>query len=472
MIINGKREKSARSFSVINPFTGKKVGSAQIASFEQIDRAMRLSYKAETRLTVNERANILNKAADGLNKNKNEFARLIIDESGLSLKDALHEVDRAVEVARVSSIVAKNINKETTDDYVFHKRSVKPALRVITEPLDLVVGITPFNHPLNQVAHKVFPAIAAGAAMVLKPSEKTPLSAIKLGELLLELGLEKNMLNIVTGLPPKKIVDQMVSSPLMDVLTFTGGLEVGLSIIKKMVTSGNVLKKSVLELGGCSSLIIHEDADIVNAVKVAMSGCFKNSGQRCTAIRRVIVLESIADEFVDMITGSTKKIKYGNPYDINTDMGTVISEEAARIIQRRVSDSIREGAVLKTGNIRKGALYSPTVLDKVNIKSYLTAKETFGPVCAIFRVKNIDQAVKLANQTNYGLAGAVMTENRKIAEQVFNSLKVGQFSWNGIPSYRSEAAPFGGFKDSGNGEKEGVVCAAKGMRRIKVFYRH
>lgn len=472
MIIDGRATNSDKRFDIINPYTKEKVGSAPIASSQQIEKALKFSYKAKPKLTAKERAIILKNIANKLRENKKELAELITHESGLCLKDTLHEVDRAIDVALFSSMVAENIEDDTTSNYILSSQKGKPQLKVITEPLDLVVGITPFNHPLNQVAHKVFPAIAAGTCMVLKPSEKTPLTAIKLGELLLEAGLEKNMLNIITGIPAKDIVSMMVSSALIDTVTFTGGLNAGLNILKKMVDSGNGLKRYVPELGGCSSLIIHNDANMSEAVEVAIDGCFKNSGQRCTAIRRVIIVESVADEFVDTITQKTKEIKYGNPYDMESDIGTVITEEAAKIIEKRVDDAIDDGAELKIGNVRNGALYSPTIVDKVKISSKLVAKETFGPVCPVIRTKNIDEAIKLANLTNYRLAGAVMTKSREIAEKVSNSLTVGQFNWNGMPGYRTESAPFGGFRDSGNGEKEGVVLMTRAMRRMRTFYEH
>ena len=463
---------SNKTFDVINPYTQKVVGSVPISTSEQIEEALRLSHETRSELRAEERVSLLEKTALLLRKRKKEFAELITHESGLCLKDTLHEVDRVADVALFAAKAAESIEKDTTVNYIFGSQERRPKLKVITEPFDLVVAITPFNHPLNQVAHKVFPAVAAGTCVVLKPSEKTPLSAIKLGELLLEVGLEKNMLNIVTGIPASAIVDQMVTSPRVDMVTFTGGLQVGLYIKKKMVNSCNTLKRYVPELGGCSSLIVHEDADIVQSVKVAASGCFKNSGQRCTAIRRVIVHEAISDQFCEMIVEEAQNIKYGNPYDMETDMGTVISEQAAEMIEKRVNDAICDGAKLIVGNIREDTLYSPTVLDKVNINSELVSEETFGPVCPIIRVRDIDEAIKLANRTNYRLAGAIMTQSREVAEKVSNALIVGQFNWNNTPSYRTESAPFGGFKDSGNGEKEGVVLATQGMRRIRTFYEH
>jgi aldehyde dehydrogenase (NAD+) len=264
----------------------------------------------------------------------------------------------------------------------------------------------------------------------------------------------------------------MITSPLVDMVTFTGGLEAGLDIARKMADSGNILKKYVSELGGCSALIVNDDADIERSARETLKGCFKNSGQRCTAIRMIIVIKSVAEIFVKRLVGEVEKLKYGDPYDETVDMGTVISEEAAIVLEERVSNAIKDGADLLLGNKRDGALYSPTVLDNVNIDSELVSNETFGPIAPIIRVENLDEAISFAKKTGYRLAGAVMTKKREIAEKVSNELIVGQFSWNGFPSYRTEAAPFGGFKNSGNGEKEGAILAAYGMRRIRTFYEH
>ncbi len=472
MIIDGKNVTSQRAFDVVNPYTREKVGTVPLATPEHVQQALKLSYETRSRLSSSERSITLKDIASRLQKQKKDFAALITAESGLCIKDTMHEVDRAAEAAICSAKVAEIIENDTTNDYLLGSKKQKPELRVVTEPWDLVVAITPFNHPLNQVAHKVFPAIAAGACVVLKPSLKTPLTAIKLGHLLLKAGLEKNMLNIITGVPACEVTDQMVTSPLVDMVTFTGSLQTGRYIKNKMCESGNTFKKFVPELGGCSSLIINDDADIARSVKEALRGCFKNSGQRCTAIRRIIVLNSIANEFVDAFLEEARSITYGNPYDENVDMGTVISEDAAKIFEQRVSDSVKDGAKLLLGNKREGSLYSPTILDYVNINSELVAKETFAPIAPIIRTDNIDDAISLANKTNYRLAGGIMTKKREIAERVSRALVVGQFNWNGFPSYRTEAAPFGGFKDSGSGEKEGTVLAAFGMRRIRTFYEH
>lgn len=460
------------SFDVINPFSGEAVGKAPNFSSEQIAAALNDAHAFLNEEPAEARAALLNRVSRRLLERSAEIARLISSESGLALKDTRHEVERAANVARFAAMVALSIEQDVSPQYQLEPVGGGPRLQVTTEPLDLSIAITPFNHPLNQVAHKVFPAIAAGTAMVLKPSEKTPLSALWLRELLLECGLDPTMLPVVTGLPAERVVRQLVADARLDVVTFTGGLLAGKRIAFAMAESGNLLKRFIPELGGCSTLIVHQDADLDKSLKVALSGCFANSGQRCTAIRRLVVVGEIAEPFLEGLKAGTENIRYGDPLDSSTDMGTLINEDAARQVEGRVTAAIRDGAKLVCGHIRRGALYAPTVLDQVSLTSELVAEETFGPVASVIRVENIEAAIQVARSTPYRLAGAIMTRDPELAKLVSDSLVVGQFNWNGPPSYRTEAAPFGGFGDSGNGIKEGVVLATQALRRIRTFYEH
>ncbi|NOG59080.1 MAG: aldehyde dehydrogenase family protein [Proteobacteria bacterium] len=458
-------------FDIVNPYNGDIVGKAVDASNSDIQGALEKSYDYQCELSATERANILLKTANYFEKHILELAKLITLETGLCLKDTKYEIGRVVNCARYSAKVCHLVERDTTANYLLDEEN-KPKLNVINEPMDLIVGITPFNHPMNQVAHKVFPSIASGASMVLKPSEKTPLSAIKLVEILIEHGLPDNMVNVITGKDANLTVKNILLFSDMDMLTFTGGLSAGLIIQKEMIKHGHALKRYVPELGGCSSLIICSDADLDLAVKIIMNGCFKNSGQRCTSIRRVIIEQKVAEEFIDKLMTQVASISYGNPNDEQTDMGTVINEESAKKIENRINLAITKGAKLLYGGKRQGALLSPTVLDHVDVSMELVAMETFGPVCPIIRATDYSEALLFAKQTNYRLAGAIITADKNKAMTASKELKVGQFSINGPPSYRTEAAPFGGFGDSGNGEKEGVILAAHGMRRIRTTYEH
>ena len=472
MIIGNELIDSEKRFDVINPYTGDIVDTVPVASPGLIEKALQQSYKYHCDLTGVERASILSGTAATLEIQRDTIASLITSESGLCVKHALHEVSRAINCLQFSVLQAEKIDDlDITSEFVSSANTRDPKLAVITEPWDLAVGITPFNHPLNMVVHKVAPAIAAGTPIVVKPSEKTPLTALKLGQILIENGLPPNMVNIVTGVPYKLIVDQMVTYPGLDLVSFTGSVEVGKYIARQMANGGNELKKYMPELGGNATFIVMDDSDINRAASIAL-GAFANSGQRCTAIRKILVHESIADDFLDQFVDLTRQIRYGDPMDSEMDMGTVISEQQAVMIQSRVNDAINDGADNLIGNIRDGALYSPTIVDHVPSESDLVVKETFGPVASIIRISDLDEAINLINASKFRLAGAIATASRDSADLLHDSIQVGQFSWNGPPGYRTEEAPFGGFGDSGNGEKEGVVMMTRAMRRIRTVYEH
>jgi len=464
--------KTTKTFPVLNPYTGEKVGDAPQADSTMIQKVLTNAFEYKPNFSASERSKMLDNIADAIEAQGKVCAELITSESGLSMKDSTLEVKRVVSCARNASQVAFRMDKNMTDEFVSGTKEGLPELQVITEPLDLVVGITPFNHPMNQMAHKVFPAIAVGACMVAKPSEKTPLSALKLGQIVHECGVPHNMIAIVTGSPAENIVKALVTSPLVDMVTFTGSYSVGMSIQRMIVQSCYPTKRFVPELGGCSSFIIADDADNDKSVEAVLYGCFKNSGQRCTSVRRVIVTPGIAEKFVTKLAERISHLKCGEPQNPTVDIGTMISAEQAEMVQKRVDRAIEDGAELKYGNKRKGAQLNQTLLDHVPLSTELVREETFGPVCPVIRAKDIDDAIRIAKDTQYALAGAVMTQDESLARRVSDMLCVGQFSWNGIPGYRTENAPFGGFKKSGNGEKEGIVMAAYGMRRMRTFYRH
>ena len=464
--------KRKNYFNVINPFNGDIVGESPNNNKEEIVDILNRINNYRCELSGLQRAELLKKNIRSLQKNKKVFSKLISLESGLCIKDSLHEVERAINCLNFCAIQANVIdNIDLTREFLTGKEPGNPELRVFSEPLDLAIGITPFNHPLNLVIHKVGPAIVAGTPIIVKPSEKTPLTAFKLRELMLDDGLPEKMYNIVSGIPPKDIVDQLVSYPSLDFVSFTGGVNVGKYIARKMARSGNELKKYAPELGGNAVFVIMNDCDIDLAVKLSL-GAFENSGQRCTAIRRILLQEGVYNEFINKFVDSAENIKYGDPLDPNNDMGTVISAEQADLIHKRINNSIEEGAELLLGNHIDNALVSPTILHKVNLSSELVSNETFGPIVSIIKINSLNDAINYISNDRFALASGIATNSMKTAYKLYSEICVGQFSWNGNPGYRTENAPFGGFKDSGNGEKEGVVLMTRAMRRIRTFYRH
>jgi phosphonoacetaldehyde dehydrogenase len=327
----------------------------------------------------------------------------------------------------------------------------------------VIAAITPFNHPLNQVAHKIAPAIATNNRMVLKPSEKTPLSALLLADVLYEAGLPPEMFSVITG-DPREIADEMLTHPDVDLITFTGGVAVG-----KYIAAKAVYKRQVLELGGNDPLIVMEDADLEEAATLAAAGSYKNSGQRCTAVKRMLVQNSVAGRFTELLLEKTRAVKYGDPMDPNTDMGTVIDAAAARCFEERVTEAVAHGARLLYGNVRTGALYSPTVLDRVTPEMTVVRQETFGPVSPILGFETIEEAIRIANSTPYGLSAAVCTNRLDYITRFVSELNVGSVNVREVPGYRLELTPFGGIKDSGLGYKEGVQEAIRSFTNTKTY---
>jgi putative phosphonoacetaldehyde dehydrogenase len=299
--------------------------------------------------------------------------------------------------------------------------------------------------------------------MVLKPSEKVPLSALCFADLLYEAGLPPEMLSIVTG-DPREIADELITNADVDLVTFTGGVAIGKAIA---VRAG--YRRIVLELGGNDPIIVMDDADLEEAASLAVQGSYKNSGQRCTAVKRLLVHEAVAPRFTELVVEKTRRWRYGDPSDPRTEMGTVIDEAAARLFEARVDEAVSQGARLLAGNRRDGALYSPTVLDRVRPEMTLVREETFGPVSPILTFASIDEAIRIANGTAYGLSSAVCTNRLDHIARFVAELDVGTVNVREVPGYRLELTPFGGIKDSGLGYKEGVQEAMKSFTNLKTY---
>ncbi|HJW51000.1 MAG TPA: phosphonoacetaldehyde dehydrogenase [Burkholderiaceae bacterium] len=461
--IAGERVPTERAMEVRYPYSGEVVATAPMATVDDVRRAIGAARAYRARLTRYERYRILTKAGEIIAGRRDEIARLITLESGLCLKDTLYEVGRASDVLLFAA------NQTLVDDgQVFscdltpHGKSRK--VYTLREPLQgVIAAITPFNHPLNQVIHKVAPAVATNNRVVLKPSEKTPLAAFLLADVLYEAGLPPPMLSVVTG-DPREIADEMLTHPDVDLITFTGGVAVG-----KYIAAKAVYKRQVLELGGNDPIIVMDDADLDEAAALAASGSYKNSGQRCTAVKRMLVHHAVAEPFVEKLVVLTRAVTYGDPLDPGTDMGTVIDEPAAREFERRVKDAVAAGARLLVGNERRGALYAPTVLDRVSPEMQLVKEETFGPVSPVIRFDSLDEAIAVANSTAYGLSSSLCTNRLDVVTRCIAELNVGSVNVREVPGYRLELTPFGGIKDSGLGYKEGVQEAMKSFTNVKTY---
>jgi acyl-CoA reductase-like NAD-dependent aldehyde dehydrogenase len=292
---------------------------------------------------------------------------------------------------------------------------------------------------MNQVAHKVVPAVATNNRMVLKPSEKVPLSALLFADILYDAGLPPPMLSVLTG-SPAEIADELLTHPAVDLVTFTGGVAIGKAIASKVG-----YRRVVLELGGNDPIIVMDDADLDEASTLAVQGSYKNSGQRCTAVKRMLVHEAVAARFTDLVVDKTKAWRYGDPFDEKIEMGTVIDEAAAKLFEARVDEAIAQGARLLAGHRRDGALYAPTVIDRV------------------------DPAMTVVREETFGLSSSLCTNRLDVIRRFVDALQVGTVNVREVPGYRLELTPFGGIKDSGLGYKEGVQEAMKSFTNLKTY---
>lgn len=461
--IGGQHVHKDRVLEIKNPFTDEVIGTVPKADVSDVRYAFELAKAYRPRLSRYERSNILMKAAQIVVSQSERISDLITLESGLCKKDSLYEA------GRVRDVLVFGANAALQDDGQIFSCDITPhgrQRRVYTQRdplLGVISAITPFNHPMNQVAHKVVPSIATNNRTVLKPSEKVPLSALLLADILYEAGLPPEMFQVVTG-DPLEIADELLTNSNIELVTFTGGVAIGKYIAK---TVG--YRRMVLELGGNDPIIVMDDADLEEAAALAVSGSYKNSGQRCTAIKRMFVQSSVAEEFVEKVLEKTRNWTYGNPADSKVEMGTVIDEAAARLFETRVNEAISQGAKLLVGNQRQGALYSPTLLDHVTTDMTLVREETFGPVSPIIRFNTLDEVIQMVNGTAYGLSSSVCTNRLDIITKLVNELNVGSVNVREVPGYRLELTPFGGIKDSGLGYKEGVLEAMKSFTNVKTY---
>ena len=466
MRIAGKKVDAEKNIDVHYPYTNEIIGTVPAGTAEHAKQALQIASNYQPKLTRYERQQILLKIAEELVKRKEEISDVITYELGISKQDSLYEVGRAFDVFSLTAQLCILDDGEIFScDLTPHGKARK--IFTIREPLRAISAITPFNHPLNMVAHKIAPSIATNNCTVCKQTELTPMTAMLLADVLYDSGLPPEMFSVVTGWP-QDIGLEMIKNPNIDLITFTGSVGVG-----KYIAEQAGYKRTVLELGGNDPLIVLNDLsddDLKKAVELAVTGATKNSGQRCTAVKRILCQNKIADKFVSMVLDRAKQITYGDPIDLKTELGTVVNIEAAELFDKRVSMAEEEGAKVLYHPGRKGALLPPIVVDNVNPKSELVLEETFGPVIPIIRVPdNDDDVITISNSTAFGLSSGVCTNNFIRAKKYIQNLNVGTVNIWEVPGYRIEMSPFGGIKDSGLGYKEGVIEAMKSFTNVKTF---
>jgi putative phosphonoacetaldehyde dehydrogenase len=467
MRIAGEKVDADAVVEVHYPWDNTMVGTVPAGGAHHARRAFEIAAAYEPKLTRYERQRILLRAAELINARKDEISDLVTLELGISKQDSLYEVGRAFDVYTLAGqMVIRDDGEIFSCDLTPHGKQRK--IFTMREPLlGAISAITPFNHPLNMVSHKIAPAIATNNCIVVKPTELTPMTALVLADILYEAGLPPQMLSVVTGWP-KDIGDEMITNPNIDLITFTGGVPVG-----KLIASKAGYKRQVLELGGNDPLIVLNDLsdeDLARAADLAVAGATKNSGQRCTAVKRILVQEKVADRFVPMVLERARKIVFGDPMDPKTQLGTVVHERAAALFEKRVHLAAEQGADILYNPGRRGALLPPIVVDRVPHASELVMEETFGPIVPIIRAPDDDDAlIALSNSTAFGLSSGVCTNDYRRMQKYITGLKVGTVNIWEVPGYRIEMSPFGGIKDSGNGYKEGVIEAMKSFTNVKTF---
>lgn len=463
MLINGKHISSDDVEDVINPYDGKVIDTIPIAHRQDAELAIESANNAKDSLREMSAFKISNKlfnVVEKLKEKRLEFAESLTLEVGKPINESLLEVDRSIETLKLSAEEAKRIYGESVplDAGMGGKGFFAFTQK---EPLGVVAAITPFNYPLNLTIHKIAPAIACKNTVIVKPPTEAPLTVMKFCDLLDE-EFPDGVVNVIPGYG-SEVGDHLVISPDVNKISFTGSVTTGLMISQK---AG--MKKVTLELGGNDPTVILKDADLDKAVKGIINGAFLNAGQVCMGVKRVIVEDEIADEFAEKLVEATQKLVMGNPMDSKTTLGTLISEKAAIQVEETVNNAVREGAKILTGGNRDGAFYEATVIDNVAPDMDLVENETFGPVAPIIRVKNIDEAIEVANDTEYGLQAGVFTADYASAMRCAQEIEAGTVFINKQSTFRTDNMPFGGFKNSGIG-KEGIKYAVDEMTKTKLI---
>jgi len=467
MLLNGEWVDRGDKIEIRDPFDDSLVDMVPRANEGDVNIAFKAAdkgYREGKSMTVFDRAQILNKTAAIVSDNLEDFAVLIAREASKTIREARKEVSRCVNTLTVSAEESKRILGETIPFDSFPGGEQRRGY-YYRFPIGVILAITPFNDPLNLVAHKLGPAIAAGNSVVLKPATVTPLSALKLAEAFLEAGLPPQMLQVVTGIG-SEIGDSLVRSEIPRMISFTGGVEAG-----KRIASLAGIKKMGMELGSDSPVIVWKDADIDWAVESCVSGAFWAAGQNCIGVQRLYVHKEIYKVFRNKFVARTDKYKIGDKLQEDTDMGPMITEMEAQRVEEWIQEAVKRGAVVLTGGKRKGALVEPTVLEEVPEGARLHCEEVFGPTVNLYMVDNLDRAVDKANSLPFGLHAAIFTRDVNVAFKAAYGLDCGGVMINDSTDYRLDSMPFGGVKYSGLG-REGIKFSLQEMTEPKVvcFY--
>ena len=464
MLLNGQWVDRSQKIEVCDPQDGSLVDTVPRASVDDMEAAIAAAqdgFERARALPAHRRMSILRQAAQTMEREHESFARTIAREGIKTIREARKEVTRCIQTLQISAEEARRLNGETIpfDQMPGSENRVGYYRR---EPIGIIGAITPFNDPLNLVAHKVGPALAAGNAIIVKPDSKTPLSALKLAQAVHDAGIPPGILQVITG-DGRDVGHALVVDPRVRMISFTGGLDTGLKIMENVG-----LKKVGMELGSNSPVIVMPDADLEDAVAANVSGAFRAAGQNCLHVQRLLIHEDVYEQFCNRFIEQTEQYDVGDKLSEDTDMGPLINESAARRVERLVNQALTDGATLLTGGSRSGAFYAPTVLAGVPDHTPLAREEIYGPVTIFYRFSELDEAIRRANDVEYGLQAGIFTNDLGTALDAAARLECGGVMINDSTDYRIDAMPFGGVKGSGLG-REGIRFALQEMTEPKVI---
>jgi glyceraldehyde-3-phosphate dehydrogenase (NADP+) len=467
MFLSGEWQDRGQSIPVINPFDGSTVDTVPLGSAADVDSALAMlvdGAKVMRAMPSADRCRILQSAVRLLRENTEEIARTITLEEGKILAESRLEVSRAAETLDVSAEESKRITGEVLplDAAPGGAGKFGFTLRV---PCGIVAAICPFNFPLNLVAHKVGPAIAAGNAILIKPAGNTPLTALKLVEVLLKAGLPPNSIACITG-PGSELGEAICTDPRIRKISFTGSHPVGESICRM---AG--VKRVTMELGSNSPVIVMDDADLEKAASLVAASGFANAGQVCISAQRILTSRQRYGDFLDALKPKVEAITTGDPLAPETKMGPMVREADAERVQMWIQEAVASGAKLVTGGTRKGTQHAPTILCDVDPSQRISREELFGPAVAVTPFTSFDEAIALANGTNYGLAASIFTQDIDRALRFAREVDAGNLHINWGTQWRADLMPYGGLKDSGIG-KEGPRYAIREMTEEKMVVIH
>ncbi|QPB24713.1 aldehyde dehydrogenase family protein [Rhizobium sp. 007] len=454
---------SLAPISVHSPYDGSLLGSVDATDPSEINRLLetaRRGAEVSRNLARHERASILEGAARIVDSRRDALAETIVREAGKTIVQARKEVLRCVNTLKLSAEEAKRNAGEIVpfDAYTGSEQRQGWFTR---EPLGIITAITPYNDPLNLVAHKLGPAIAGGNSVLLKPSNLTPFSAIKLVEALREAGLPQEVITVVYG--DRELVTAMVAAREVRMVSFTGGF-----VTAEAISRAAGLKKLAMELGGNAPVLVMNDCDFNKAVEASVSGAFWAAGQNCIGAQRILIQAELYDRFRDALVAATSKLKAGDPMQEDTDVGPMISKQVAERTEAAVNEAIEEGARLLCGHRREGSLYHPTVLEGTPLTCRLWHEEVFAPVVMLAPFDTLDEAIEMANDLDYSLHAGIFTKDLNVALEAANRIEAGGVMINDSSDYRFDAMPFGGFKYGSMG-REGVRFAYEDMTQPKVI---